>query len=746
VLAADSAPPLFGPPDQKLPEAAKFRLGRSTSYTTGILAFSADGKTVATFTNIHFTAGLDAPVDLWNVETGAHVATLRHHKTGVMAAAFSPDGSVVATSGVDNRLRFWDARTGKDITNAEHINLTGHGYNLCFSPDGKRLLVGSTKLEMYDAKTQQPLKAKEGYFAETANSEFFHTALWSPKGKYVIAGCDGAGLRVWDADTGTLLYKLSERYTIHRTRFAFSPDDNLLLLSVWPDGVFKVLDAATGKEQHAVKKPADEAVPERVEFAREMGRVAWVVQKAQYQPGQTIAVSDATGQELKRFDVPGIVASHLLSNDGQRLAVGGPDGSLRIYATDTGKLERTLLGAWSAVFRSVYVDGGKVLRTVHRNGLVHDFDAGTGKHLKERTLKLDQSKYLIALSADGNLLASATEAGACTIWDLTTGAEKAKPKGKLFGHREPAFGPPGPFPLPPGPGPQPPGVVPAVLPAGTLPALPPGGPRAAPPQPLQPPPDPPQFVAAFSADGKLLAAVIGDDDTVSVCDTATGAEKFAVKVAKGIGAVALSAEGTHLFTGQARTATKAKNAGYVRLFELKSGKEMQRWHSQLGEKHKNLQFVRTDVVELHLSPDQETLLVVEAQVYHPLPPPPIPAGGRVPEQRATQVRVISLSGRAKDWVLPADGHLGQIDFASDGNSVGFLTADVTDVNKPLLVVKVLDVATGKVKTGTVATGYRSSLDDNGYSAAFRPSSTDLAVRSGDGAVLVIDAAKLTGAK
>jgi hypothetical protein len=73
-------------------------------------------------------------------------------------------------------------------------------------------------------------------------------------------------------------------------------------------------------------------------------------------------------------------------------------------------------------------------------------------------------------------------------------------------------------------------------------------------------------------------------------------------------------------------------------------------------------------------------------------------------------------------------------------------ADVTDVNNALLVVKVQDVATGKLKTGTVATNYHSNRDDNGYSAAFRPSSTDVAVRGGDGTVLVIDTAKLTDAK
>ncbi|MCI0702847.1 MAG: PQQ-binding-like beta-propeller repeat protein [Planctomycetia bacterium] len=794
--AADPVPFAFSPPGEPLMEGAKFRIGRPIGFMTTAFAFSADGKTLAAATNRGYTGGIDAPVELWDVETGKHIRTLRYHKTGVMAAAFSPDGSVIATSGIDNRLRFWDGKTGKDITK-EEIKLTGHGYNLNFSPNGKRLLVGSTKLEMYDVATQKPIKAKEGYFAETNLNQFFHTATWSPKGKYVAAACDGGGIRVWEAETGTLVHKLAPRYTVHRTRFAFSADDKLLLISTWPAGLFKVFDVESNKELRSVTPPPNERSPEQVQFAREMGRVAWVVQTQQYQTGgQGFVVADATGQELKRFDVPAGVLSHLLTNDGKTLAVGSQDGSLRIYESETGKLQHVLLGAWSPVFRSAYANSGKTLRTIHTNGIVHDFDAETGKHLKERKLPL-KGEHMVTVSPDGNLLATATETGSCTIWDLNTGEAKAKPKPALFVHREPVFGP-RPFPLPPPPGPLPPGLPPppAVGPApapppppappgdevdcappATDPAPPPAPPvigpappvaPGLPPPPIEPHPGPPQFFANFSADSKLFVAVTGKDESaIVVFDAATGEEKHAIKSPKGATAVALSADGTQLFVGYGRIAANApqpdgkeKEVVAIRRFELKTGKEVQSWKATPGEKKQNLQFSRSEVTAIYPLPDKETLIVVESQVYNffpigPPPPgapgggpgravPPGPPGGPFgnPAQRFAQARVINLPGRDKDKTLAGAAENSLLTISPDGKAVAFLANDLSNPNKPATLVKVLTVSDGKAKSATIATGYHMGFGEKNRDVTFRPDGKDLAIRIGDGTVVVIDAGKL----
>jgi WD40 repeat protein len=750
-LAAEPSPVLLGPPDNKLPEGAKFRVGRATDHATYILAFSPDGKTFAAISNAGYVGGVAAPVELWNAETGKHIVTLRYHHTGVMAVAFSPNGELIATSGIDNRLRLWDAKTGKDITK-EEINLTGHGYNLNFSSDSKRLLVGSTKLEMYDVATQKPLKAKEGYFAETATNQFFHGAVWSPKGKYVAAAADGGGLRIWNAETGKLLHAVTGNFTPGRTRFVFSADDALLLFSTWPKDVFSVFDLESGKVTNTIPVPAGETSPEFVQFAREKGRVSWISQKQMHETGsRVVVVADATGAVIKRIELPVGVASHSFSNDGKRIAIGGSDGSLRVYEADSGKLEHTLLGAWSQQFRTVYAQAGKVLRTIHFNGIVHDFDAETGNHLKERKLPLkpEETVHFITVSNDGSLLATATDAGVCTLWNLQTGEAKAKPKGTLYYYREPGAGGPGrPFELPPPPLP-PGGANPAPNDSECAPPPPPIAPLAPrqppPPPPFELQPGPPQFYAAFSHDSKLFLAVTGkDEDNITIWDTATGEEKQTLKGPKGATAVALSIDGAHLFVGYGRTVDgeapvdgeKAKVA--VRRFDLKTGKEVQSWKSEPGEKKQNLQFARGEVSALHVL-DKETLLIVEAQTYNnPLPPPGAPGRPRPfpnPGQKFSQVRVINLPGREKDKMLDSKGD-SQLAISPDGKAVAYLADDFKDPNKPSTALKVVTIATGEATTLTVASGHHANYGDKRRAVTFRPGTKDIAVRGGDGTVTV----------
>jgi WD40 repeat protein len=102
-----------------------------------VLAFAPDGKRLAT--------GAQNEVYLWEVPTGKKLAALRH--PGVLQkVAFSPDGRLLVTTTSDNKVvevvgskdaRVWNVASGKMLASLPH---GGDGaVNAVFSPDGSLL-------------------------------------------------------------------------------------------------------------------------------------------------------------------------------------------------------------------------------------------------------------------------------------------------------------------------------------------------------------------------------------------------------------------------------------------------------------------------------------------------------------------------------------------------------------------------------------------------------------------------------
>ncbi len=218
------------------------------SYRRGVkeLAFSPDGETVA-------FSGL-GEIRLWNTRTGDEQdipladlsAGIPRNIPNVLALAFSPYGTWLASGTADGKIQMWDVATGGALTvfaaPTEQENL-GRILALAFSPDGTLLAAGTRgHIQLWEVDTAKKFLSVDPEHTrdDKPYSGAAEPLVFSPDGAVLVNGLHMGAIQLWDVTTGDKIAAL-DGHTQSVTTLVFSPDGQTLI-STATDGTILLWD------------------------------------------------------------------------------------------------------------------------------------------------------------------------------------------------------------------------------------------------------------------------------------------------------------------------------------------------------------------------------------------------------------------------------------------------------------------------------------------------------------------------
>ena len=369
------------------------------------LALMPDGKQALTTCD-------DGRLRLWDLGNAAVVSEMTAGDNALQHVAVSRDGGrALTTNAVDRLVRLWDLGRGREIPHPKRPGtamldfsiLGGLVWTAVFTPDGTRILsVGGNDARIWEIGSDRELMSFSPHGA-VAWAEF------SPDGQLVVTASWDNSAKIWDANTGRPLRKLSGGHARYVNSAVFSPDGNTVL-TAGDDRTARFWDAQSGQLMPKSLVGHTDRI-RRAVFSHTGRRVLTV------SDDKTARIWDADSSRIVH-----VLSGHewavldgAFSHDGRFVVTGSEDNRARLWDAETGEPIRTFEGHAAAVTSVALSPDGRRLLTGSRDHTAKLWDSQTGKEI----LSLrghDQEVTSVSFSPSGRQALTSSRDGTAIIY------------------------------------------------------------------------------------------------------------------------------------------------------------------------------------------------------------------------------------------------------------------------------------------------------------------------------------------
>jgi len=181
------------------------------------IVFSSDGKFMVSL----FETG----IALWDIDRGKRISEWTEHDLGSSIGTMSSDSKLVATVYETGKVRVWDTNTATQLWETEPLADCTGGWDLEFSPLGKKLLVH------YFCDLNDHFRLFESKNGTEINK------IFEPYSPFFINDnlCDISDYKIRDLESGNVLFDLEYEFTNLYWPWVLSPDYKMIAGLSVPD-------------------------------------------------------------------------------------------------------------------------------------------------------------------------------------------------------------------------------------------------------------------------------------------------------------------------------------------------------------------------------------------------------------------------------------------------------------------------------------------------------------------------------